>query len=402
MLALGIVSGIVTATTLPWAAPEQVGIASDVFYYAAQAALEGEDVYAVHPPDLPGYTFLYPPIVVLVFVPHALLGDPTLAYALQTILNIGAALGTAVVVQRALKRRDIPLESIDRALLYGFVLASGWTVSQLVMGQTTLWLAFAVALGLDGLERDRERLAGGAFAFAALVKVFPAVLGLWLLRRRSWIGVGAAIATGLGGLLLGAIVFGTDLTVYYLTEVLLGRHDGQSFEGVPEPDRNLATARRQLAFLFGGGSPLVTALAVAIVAPLVGVCYRSVETDAHRQTAIVATLVGTFLMLPLQPLYFTLLFYPLLVSLFVLPVGRPRRLLLAGTLVSFLRIQQELVRAGVEPLPPSIAEPVLATTGTIFTVVLPPTVGLWLLLAGCVAWHVQGSDDGEPERSTKH
>lgn len=387
VLVLGLLGGLLSASTLPFNSPEQVGIASDVYYYAAEAALAGEDFYAVSPPDTPGYTFLYPPILVLAFVPHVLLGGTTLAHGIQTVLNVAAALGTAAVVLRALERRGVGLERIDRILVGAFTVAGVWAVVQLVMGQTTLWLAFGVAVGLDALERDRETLAGSAVALVALVKVFPATLGAWFLRERSLRAVGVAVATGICGLALGALVFGPDTTIQYVTEVLLGRHEAKAFDEMPDPNRDAATARRQVAALVGGGSALVTPLTVAVVGSLVATCYRDVSTDVRRVTAVLATLVGTLLVMPLQALYFTLLYYPLLLALFVVPAGRSRTLIVAGTLGTFFLVDMEVVGNTVSGLPSSIAQPILAASEVAFSVILPPTVGMWLLLAGCVLAH---------------
>lgn len=394
MLALGVLAGLVTLATLPRFQPEQLGIAAEVYYHAAQAALEGEDFYAVYPPGLPGYRFIYPPIVVVLFLPHALAGSPAASFAIQTVANLGAALGFAWLLLRALERRDVHLERVDRLLVVAFAVCSTWWASQFVMGQTTPWLAIAIAGGLDALDRDRSRVAGVVVGLAALVKVFPAVLGVWFLRRRASAAVVAALATGLAGLALGAFAFGVDTSVQYVTEVLLGRHESETFAATPDPSTNLATARRQVAAVVGGGSSLVVPLTVAAVAPPVAYCYRDVGSDVRRLAAVLATLVGTLLVLPLQPLYYSLLAYPLLLLLFRLPAGRARALLLAGTLLTYLQVKQDLLVANLRPLPAAATEPLLAVTEVLFVVALPPTVGAWLLLAGSVAIHRGG--DGAP------
>ena len=270
-------------------------------------------------------------LVVVAFLPHALLGSPTAAFALQTALNVAAAIGIALVVLRALDRRGVALGRADRVLVAAFTIASSWSAAQFVMGQVNLPLAVGIAIGLDWLDRsfpDRspgdersgsdqagtfEARAGVVFGLVALVKLFPATIGLWLLRTRRDRAVVAAIATGLGGLVLGAIVFGPDLTLQYLTEVLVDRFEGQTFEGTPDPERNHTTARRMLAAAFGGSSVLVTPLAFALVVPPVAYCYRRIDSDARRLSAILATLVGTLLVMPLQPLYFSFLFLPVVV-----------------------------------------------------------------------------------------
>lgn len=391
VLAIGILVGLVLAVETALSTPEQVGLASTVYYYAGEATLAGENVYAVTPPTYDGYNYLYPPIVVLAFLPHALLGSETAAFALQTVLNVAASTGIAVVVWRGLARRGVSLERVDYALVLGFTLLSSHAITQLIQGQVTLWLAFLLAAGFDALEREREAVAGVAFALAALVKLFPAAIGLWLLRRRARRGVAAAVATGCGGLLAGLLIFGPDLTIQYVTEVLTGRFRESTFDGSPDPDRSLVTVRRLFAAL-GVGPALLTPLALATLAPFVAALYRRVDTDERRLAALLGTLVAVLLFMPLQPLYFSLLAFPLLVLLYRLPVGRSRHLLVAGVYCTYAMFSLEMVVVAVDavPLPAALESAVLTVAETVFTAILPPTVGMWLLLVACVSISYDG------------
>ncbi|PSQ61373.1 MAG: hypothetical protein BRD21_09845 [Halobacteriales archaeon SW_8_66_22] len=383
VLLLGILSGISGLMVLPFTSPEQFMLASDVYRHAAEAMLAGEDFYAVSPPRLPGYNFIYPPIVILLFVPHALVGSALGAYAIQLLLTVAFGLGTTLVVGRALARRGVALSRIDWLLIGSFTLVSAHSAITLANGQVTIWMGFAFALGFDALDRSRETVAGVAFALAALIKVFPAAVGLWLLRRRAWRSVIVATATGLGGLALGAVLFGPDVTETYVRDVLLGRYEGETFGGVPEPDQTTGGAQRQLAALTGLGSPALGILALAIVGPAVLALHRRIDTDERRLAAMLGTVLGV-----------------LLVLLYTLPSGRGRRLLLLGTLVSSVRVTYDLAASTVEtmPLPGALSEPLLSLIEMLFVFVLPTTLGLWLLLAGCL--FVQFGSEGGPARST--
>jgi hypothetical protein len=374
---------------LPVTSPEQFMLASDVYRHAAEALLAGGDFYAVSPPRLPGYNFIYPPIVVLLFVPHALLDSALGAYAIQAALTIVFGLGTTVIVVRALERRGLAVARLDRALIAAFTLFSAHSAITLANGQVTIWLGAAFALGFHALDRNREAVAGTAFAAAALIKVFPAAIGLWLLRRRAWRAVAAAVATGLGGLALGALVLGPDLTVTYVEDVLLGRYEGQTFQGRPEPDQSTGGAQRQIAALTGLGSPALGVLAVLLLAPVVLALYRQIDTDARRQAATLATIIGVLLVVPLQRLYMPLFVFPLLVLLYTLPAGPARRVLILGALVSYVRTNHEFLATTVESagLPAAVMEPALALLSAFFTFVLPTTLGLWIMLAACVLVH---------------
>lgn len=384
VLALGIISGIVSFVALPFVDLEQLMLASDVYYYAADTLLSGGDIYDVHPPDRPGFHYIYPPVVIFAFVPHALFGSPAIAYVIQTVLNGVFAVGIAVLLWRALSRRGVSLARLDALLFVGFAFASAYSAITVINGQVNIWLAFALAVGLDAIDRNRHTAAGLAFAAAALVKVFPAVLGLWLLRVRAYRGVVAALAFGVAGLLVGLLALGPDLTTTYFTEVLTGRYDG--FDGAPDPTQTRGGAQRQVAALFGLGGAYVTVLAGAILAPILGYLYLDVETDVQRQGAVLGTILVTLLFFPLQRLYMVLAIFPLVILLYQLSPGRSRTLLLVGAVVSFLRIDYSIVEMAVSsiPVPDTLEATLLALAEPFFQVILPPTLGMWLLLAACV------------------
>lgn len=386
VLIIGILAGVVSIATAPLLNPDQISLASDVYVYAARSMLDGESIYGVHPPNRPGYFFLYPPVVVYLFVPHALLGSDRAAFLLQTGLNVLAAGGTAWIIYRALRRRGMNPTTRDLAILFGFVLVSPYGAIHLVNGQVTLWLGLLLALGLFALEGGRQRVAGVAFAVAAIFKVFPAVIGLWLLRRRAYRAVLVALATGIGAIAIGWMLLGTDTTSTYFSDVLLGRYGGYTFEGTPDPGRSTGGIRRQIAAVFGVGPPISTAIALGVLVPVLGYLYRTVDTDQRRQAAVLGTVVCTLLFLPLQPLYFPLLVYPLVLLIYILPPGRPRSVVLLGTLVSFVQVgyEEALTMVAVVVSNPSLLSAIETSLGRAFTFILPPTAGMWLLLLGCI------------------
>lgn len=385
VLLLGVLSGISYTITTALMSPEQFGLATHVYVTATDAWLNGTNPYTVSPDHLPGYRFLYPPIVLLVFLPHALL-DGALAIALQTVINLVAGLAIVGIIWRALERRGVALDRIDRVLILAFVLISPYGVPQLIQAQTTLWLALAFAIGFDAIDRDRERLSGFAFALAAIIKVFPAAVGLWLLRLRAWRAVAIAITTGISAILLGAVVLGPDLTVYYLTEVLLGRYEHQGYQRAADPFSTVGGVRRQLAGLFGLEGRWLTVVSLAVLMPILGLAYRHVETDLDRQTAALATVIALLLFLPLQPLYFPLIYFPLLVVLYRMEFGPARVALLVGILVTFVMIDLEPALAAIATLPPAVADPLSNVTIAAFTIALPPDIGMWALLLACVIY----------------
>lgn len=386
ILLFGCFAGITTYLATPFEQADQIMLASDVYRHAVESWMTGGDLYGVHPPDRPGYRFLYPPIAVVLFIPHALLGSDLAAYTLQTALNVGAALGTAFVIYRALDRRDVAVDHRDFAILCAFMLLSSYSAIQFINGQVNLWLALALAIGFDAMDRNRSSIAGLAFAFAALLKVFPAIIGVWLLRNRAMHAVGVALATGIGGLLLGALVLGPDLTVTYLIDVLLGRFEGSTYEGRPDPGRNVDGIHRQLAALWPGAGLAHTILAIVILGPLAALTMLDVDTTFRRDVAALGIIVSILLFLPLQPLYFPLIVFPLCMLLYTVPAGRERQLLVVGTVLTLVHLDQESVLFGFQlfALPEAWGDWLVEATTPLYTFILPPTLGLWIILLTCV------------------
>lgn len=386
ILILGCLTGISTYIVTPMEQPEQLMLASDVYFHATQSWMAGDGLYGVYPSDRPGYAFLYPPIAVLLFIPHALLDSALGAYFLQTLLNIGAALGTAFIIFRALSRRDVPVNHLDLVILSVFMLLSSYSAIQFMNGQVNLWLAFAIALGFDAMDRRRPGIVGAVFALAALLKVFPAILGIWLLRIRAYRAVAVALGTGIGGLLLGAILLGPELTITYLGDVLLGRFEGSTYDEQPTPTDNVDGIHRQLAVIWPTGGASHTVIALAIIGPLLALSMLQVDTPLRRDVAGLGVLVSILLFLPLQPLYFPLIVFPLCMLLYTLRARRERILLLVGTVLTFFHLDLESVLLGLRyiPVPDPLASALIELSATVFTFILPPTLGLWILLITCV------------------
>lgn len=391
VLLAGIGAGLANLVVLPATQPDQLGLATAVYTAAAEAALAGEPFYDVAPPDLPGYTFIYPPVVVLGFLPAGLLGEPLVTYAVQTAVTVVAGLALARLLVDVVERVGVGLSRLDRALVAGYVLLSVHTAPTMVNGQVNVVLGLGLAVGLVAADRGRPGLGGAALGLVATVKVFPAAVGAYLLRRRDWHAVAVATATGLGLLALGALAFGMDTTVTFFTAVLPGETQPGALAADPTAHDYL-TVRRQLAVLVPWApAAWLPVLGVAVVAPLVALSYRRITTQVDRLLAILATVVGTLLVLPLEGLYFPLVFFPLVPLLYLVPAGRTRQVLVAGTLASMVSVTPLGVRAAVEtglfgPLGPTLE----SLTMPVFRVILPPTVGMWLLVSAAIHWQWWG------------
>ncbi|AHG05194.1 hypothetical protein HALDL1_05620 [Halobacterium sp. DL1] len=390
VLAAAVVSGLLTALVFPARNPGQVALASDVYYAAGRALLDGQPLYDTG--------FLYPPPVAVAFVPNALLGSATLAFSVQILVGVVALGAVAVVCVRLTERAGATLDPTDRWLVGAAVLVSSPSVVNLVNGQVNPVLAAAVAAGLLAFESDRECASGAAFALPALVKLFPAFVGVWLLRQRAWRAVAAATAIGLGVLLAGLAAFGPGSYETFATTVLGGEANVATFPDGPDPTAPYATLRRQLVAVapgLSGGALLATSL--AILAPVVAAANRVTATLTDRLVGLHAVLTAILVAFPLEPFYAVLAF-PTLVPLLYALDGTPRKLFLVGSLLTLVPIAlgDVAIVAALPVVPSAVGNAVSGGAETAFTYVLPPTVGAALTLVACVLQQHRRAPEAAP------
>jgi len=423
VLVTGVLFGLAYLAYALATRPGAVALDFEVYYFAAETVLEGGPLYGVSPVGVDYLVYAYPPLTVLAFLPLTLLPSPA-AYLVFTAFTLASGLLAARLLIAFLDRHGRRLGRLDRALVYAFAVLSVHAMPSTVFGQINLPLALAFVAGFAWLDRSaasggpagrgprvgtgdradgerRETRAGVAFGLAAFVKAFPALVGVWLLRRRAWRAVGAAVATGLAGLALGLLAFGPDTTLAYVTEALLPRASDDAFAGGLDPGAAYVTVRRPLSVLFPAwGSLALTAGAFAVVAPPVGLLYARLDarTLLGRLVGAYATVGGVLAFLPSFPVYHVLLYFPVVPLLYVLE-GRAYRVFVAGALLWNLSVRIDDVRAVLDPLG---AEGVAAAIGPAFALATPPLVGLGVMFLAC--WlaldpgsgPVEGADGAEP------
>lgn len=391
VLALGILAGVTNAVLLAWRHPEQIGIATDVYHHAATRALAGESFYGTSPPAHPGYRFVYPPVVVVAFLPYAAVGSPTAAYALATVLNLATAGALGVVLLRAIERAGVALTRLDRVLVVGAAGTWAGAASSIVQGQINLQLALLIAGGVLLVEAGRERAGGIAVAIPAAVKLFPVAVGAWLLRRRAWRALATAVAVGVGLGIASLAVFGPDVAATWVFGTLPAEASVGTFADGPDPSSSLLTVRRQLATL-APWLPAAWLLPAAgvLLAPVVLATYRTFETYRSRLVALQATLLAMLVSVPLEPFYLSLVVFPTVPLLYLIDPAfeTTRRLFLAGTLVVSIPVVLWSVTASVDvaPLPPALAATIVDLARTAFAFALPQMYGVWLLFGACVLY----------------
>ncbi|MDZ7747332.1 MAG: glycosyltransferase family 87 protein [Halobacteriales archaeon] len=163
-------------------------------------------------------SYLYPPIVLVLFRPFAALGrgvgDP-LWVASSLLLLWG---GMVLVVERLVGRRSWP----ERLLLLWLLVGYQPLLLAMKMGQTAAFMTGVLCFAFVGLDRGMEsraaRVASGALTgVVGIVKFAYAPVGTHLLANRDrFVG---AVLTGLGLIGLSLLLFGVEVHRTYI-EVL--------------------------------------------------------------------------------------------------------------------------------------------------------------------------------------
>ena len=388
VLAVGVLLGLGYLAFVLAARPHQLGVDYVVYHTAAAAFLDGQVFYGLTPEGLPEYfRYVYPPVTILVFAPLALLGGWEVGFIVHTLLTVVAGVGTAWLTVDYLDGAGVALARLDRLLIGGYAVASVHAMPSLVFGQINHHLALAVAVGFLALARQREALGGAALGMAAFWKLVPAALGVWLLARRRVRAVAAATATGLGLLLAGVLAFGPDTTRAYVETAVLPRAADDTFAGGLPATETYLTLRRPISNLLPGVDPsLYGPLAALVCLPVLAVLYRDVDGRLPWLYGVFGTVAVVLLVFPSFPVYAVLLTFPLVALLYLFPAGRPRRLFLAGALVSNVSVRYDEVLDALTILDPPAAVDAFTRTvlEPLFTLATPPLVGIGLMLGACV------------------
>lgn len=377
-----------------------MGINYHVYHVAAERAVAGESFYGVAPEPASGnFVYLYPPITVTGFVPFSPL-DWTTGYLVFTLLSVAGGVAATVVVVRYVESLGAPLGWIDVALVGSLFVLSIHVSATVYFGNINILLGLAFAVGFWALVTDRDVTAGVAFALAALFKLFPALVGLWLVRDGRPRAVAAAVGTGLAGILAGVGLFGVGTTERFFRSVVSGRSDASLFVGgLPADSPFYVTLQRPLSHLvwtLWPGAPYVVlpAAAALVCGGVLAVFYRRIQTRRERLMAIFATVVVTLVIVPSFRLYAPLIFPPLVALLYTWTGGPGRRLFIVGALLFSVVARPRHVLTAAEYLG-GLSGPVTAI-GTVATVQL---YAYAVMLVAC-AWYRWSSDQPSLEDGT--
>ena len=163
------------------------------YWFAGRHLLDGEPLYAdyllsgPYVPQGQGH-YLYPPLLAVLTMPLAAL-FPTDYRAAALVWSVVAAGVLAVAVVVVARRERITARRRDLALLLAAAFAFPPVVGELAIGNVHLFLVGLLALmwlGIRGADTRGDAIAGTALAAAVLIKVFPALLVVWLVATRRW------------------------------------------------------------------------------------------------------------------------------------------------------------------------------------------------------------------------
>ena len=395
VLAASIVGGLLTAVFYLLLRPSP-NITFGVFYAGAENAMAGRVVY-----ETEYGLYVYTPVVLLFFYPFAYLFDfPTAVLAFR-VFNVVWVAGYAAVVA-GFVGRVADVERVDWLLVFGFVAGTVYPVT--VVATANMGIVFGSLLGVGFVLLERDRPSGGAvWSVASLVKGFPALWGLYMLRVRRFRAVGAAIVTGVGATLLGIALYGVDAYLRFFTVAAADRVRIQRFAGGNSPDNEAVTPIRPLSQLFPNVDPTVwTPVIVVVVVALTAAAYYLLSTDdlADRATLLLATVVAVTLALPTsQDLDVYLVYAPLVVLLFRERDRTVHAIYAVGTLCLAYNVGRGEIRSVTAAIDRGLSETVMVVAEPVLAFASMPLYGLVLLYAGCLlkAWR-RGRERGRLAR----
>ncbi|ATL71490.1 DUF2029 domain-containing protein [Nocardia terpenica] len=202
-----------------------------VYRNGARVWLDGGDLYGPMPEVFGiGLPFTYPPLAALFFAPLALM---PLAVA-ELLVLAGSMACLVVALWLVLDRLRPDLDRHTRvALLIGAVALLGLSepVRQTYnFGQINLVLMALIML--DTLVRRPAWPRGMLIGIAVSIKLIPAGYLLYFVLRRDWRAAGTLVASALGAIGVGFVLFPHDSIEYWLHTLLdTGRIGPPSFAG---------------------------------------------------------------------------------------------------------------------------------------------------------------------------
>lgn len=353
----------------------------EVFYYAAKQAAAGDSFIGTGAAsDTPARNpYGYPPITVFLFYPFTLVSIET-AHLLFVVGQIAITAITVQIISRIIRVHGGDVLPTDKVLIGALLLVPVAASTNLHIGQINHSLLLLFVAGYWMVVTNRSQLlAGVCFAVPALIKIWPAVLGVWLLKQRAYRAVAAAIGVGIGGIALSVLTFGVDLHSRYFYWLLTVRSRTDQYAGGSSPNNELLSIRRAISVAFPNVDPAVMALigTVIIGIPVLYVLYASNENPIDTFSIV---LIGFLLTFPSVEHY---MLFPLF--LIVLYGYTPKRtisqrwLAVATILVPLIILPRNIRDVAAIVMPPELVSLVNSVVLALFRIIHPATTGMVIM-----------------------
>lgn len=394
VLLFGILTGVLGIALAVTEFQESPQLDYHAYYFTGRAVLDGEPFVgtAIHEGTLAGSfltdkEYVYTPVTAPVFAPYGLFSKWQYGYVLNVAILAATFYAIGRITIRYIERHGRRLARLDRWLILGFTLLSGHTILALYRGNVDPVMLLLITVGLLAIERGEGAKGGALWAGAALFKLFPAFLGVWLLYRRATRAIAAAIVTGVGSILLGVLVFGIDAHRDFVDFVLNERSRQAAFEGGLDPEFLTITLRRPLSQVLSLSGNQLLLVSTVLVAPFVGYIYYEAESEIDRMVAFLATMLALLVtIVPVTLNYVIYLFFPVLALLYLVDDPRVKQLFVLGLVLVNLPLfpqHVELIVNGL-PLAESIEDAVVGGARAVMTYASVPLWGFVALFAGCL------------------
>ncbi|WP_324189053.1 glycosyltransferase 87 family protein [Nocardia cyriacigeorgica] len=264
-----------------------------VYRNGARVWLDDGDLYGPMPEVFGiGLPFTYPPLAALFFAPLALmpLGLAEIVVLATSVLSLGITLWLVLSrIRPELDRMTVLAAVIAAVAVAGFFEPVRQTYS---FGQINLVLMAAVAL--DCLVRKPFWPRGMLIGIAVSVKLIPAGYLLYFLLRKDWKAAGTLIASAIGAVGLGFLVFPSDSMEYWFhTLADTGRIGPPYYAG----NQSL----KGLAFRLGVSDSLATVIWISLSLVAIGLAALWMRRLIEAGASVAALMVNAAAILLVSP-----------------------------------------------------------------------------------------------------
>lgn len=392
VLAFGVLVGLLVGVFAVGELRSGAELDFHAYYVAGQAVLDGEPFvgWAITERSfLTDKAYVYPPITALLFVLYGLVPDWRVAYAVHGLVLLATFYALGRFAIGYIESQGRRLGQVDRWLILGTCLFSGPAVVGLYRGNVDPLVLLLLVVGFVAVERGRGAVGGGLWAIAAVFKLFPALLGVWLLYRRAYRAIGAALVVGVGVILLSLAAFGLDTNLDFVEFVLSDRNREGAFVGGVDPTRQWISLRRPLSYLLPLSATPLGLVGLAALGPFLGLMHQRAESELDQFGLVTATVIALLLtIIPSTAGYTVYLLVPLVVLVYLVEQPVAKAFLLAGLVLVNVPVYPQHIQQGLEalPLPGAVTG---GASDLAWTVLTYGSVGLWGFLCafvGCLLY----------------